>query len=174
MRPVQILGTVFILVGIVATVGGILWVLRTTAGRLTQWTGDAIDLWTQLLSTINRTPPPPPPPAGQAESDYGFHGEGQASGTAAGFPIGTTPAEIYLAVQEKLTTPLLNELTAQRSELTTLRNHIDKQADDLRNEINEAISAERERGAAVRTRDFSPTLIGLAFTFVGTLCQLFG
>jgi len=61
-----------------------------------------------------------------------------------------------------------------RNELTTLRNDTNELVEKLRQEIDAAIKAERDRGAAVRTRDFVPTLIGLAFTIVGTLCQLFG
>jgi len=165
MTPTQILGSVLQLFGTVVSVVGLLWVLRVTRGRLAQLGGDAIERWNNLLKSIDRWITQPPAPTATVAAS--LQGNGETTAETQGFTNDTLPGEVYARVKSALTTPLANELAS-------LRNHVDDLAATLRNEINDAVTAERKIDEALRNRDFIPTLIGLGFSVIGYLCQIFG
>jgi hypothetical protein len=160
----QTLGTALQLSGSVITFFGLLWALHVTAERLAQWRGAALSRWTRLLNSIDKWLKQPPE---TVEISGMFTGHGELSARAEGILNDTRPGELFTLIQNKLTSPLTDQLTS-------LRNHTNELAENLRTEINDAVTAEREKDAALRVWDFTPTLIGLVVSITGYICQLIG
>lgn len=158
---VQTLGTWLQLVGSTITLCGLLWAWHKASGRLLQWWDTVRDRLTALRESVasvgTQTPNPSPP----AEASGGSIHATVPKQTAhlEGYVDGGTPEE-RLARQE-------TENARRADEIRVL-------ADALRDEIDQAITAERDESNALRLRDIAWAAGGIGVSIIGSVCQLIG
>jgi hypothetical protein len=149
----QTFGTVLQLSGSVITLGGLVYAWHVASGYLNQLREATRNRWTQLsnsLASFGRQTPP--------------------GSVGASLPVtATTTADMTLkragTVEERLER-LENEpnMSSQLARLTST----------LRDEIDTAITAERDESNAIRLKDIYPALFGIVVSMAGLVCQLAG
>src|SRR5689334_2116667 len=155
----QTVGTWLQLVGVVITLGGLVWAWRKLSRLPSQW-GAAINRWATQLRNAIPSLNAPPPSTHQVSAHLAGHGQAAASMTLK--RAGTTDERITQLENDH--NDVLNALAQQESALR----------DETKQAIADALDNFQTLSDTVRLRDIGWAVGGIAVSIAGYLFQLFG